>query len=124
MGDEIEAAIAEAGLRDDLIRLGLTRQLGSGSGMSSSIKRRIGLVRAMIKRPRLLVLDGIANTDSGSDRALRFAILSALPETSVLYAAADTEAADDADFLVQITDTGATTISAVAKSAPDPSMTS
>ena len=124
MEDEIEVAISEAGLRDDLIRLGLTRQLGSGSGMSSSTKRRIGLVRAMIKRPHLLVLDGIASTDSGSDRALRFALLSALPETTVLYAAADADAADGADFLVQISDTGSVTVEQVISDKPDPSVTS
>ena len=106
MEDEIEAAIAAAGLRDDLIKLGLTRQLGSGSGLSSSTKRRIGLVRALIKQPALLVIDGIAGTDSEADEALRRAILATLPETTVLYAASDEDAAKGADLLVIIPDSG------------------
>ncbi|MEM9062858.1 MAG: ABC transporter transmembrane domain-containing protein [Pseudomonadota bacterium] len=105
--DDIEAAITEAGLRDDLIRLGLTRQLGSGTGLSSSTKRRIGLVRALIKRPELLILDGIAGTASKSDYALRFAILSSLPNATILYGAADEEAAERADLVIEISESGA-----------------
>mgnify|MGYP001793614071 CR=1 FL=1 len=104
--DDIEAAITEAGLRDDLIRLGLTRQLGSGTGLASSTKRRIGLVRALIKQPSLLVLDGIAATHSGADKALRFAIVSCLPDATVLYAAADEEASEDADIVIDVSETG------------------
>lgn len=106
MEDEIEAAIAEAGLRNDLIKLGLTRQLGSGSGLSSATKRRIGLVRAMIKQPALLVIDGIAGSDSTADQALRSAILTTLPATTVLYAAADEDAARGADLIADIPDSG------------------
>ena len=114
MEEEIEAAIAEAGLRDDLIQLGLTRQLGSGSGLTSSTRRRIGLVRALVKRPAVLVLDGIAGSDSGVDRALRFSIMTAVPEATVLYAAVDEEAAEGADQVARIADSGNVKLEAAA----------
>ena len=102
----METAIDEAGLRDDLIHLGLSAQLGSGSGLSSASRRRIGLVRGMIKRPRLMVLDGIAGTDSAVDKALRKAVREALPETTILYAALEDGAVEGADMIAEIADNG------------------
>lgn len=105
----IESAIEEVGLRDDLIRLGLSAQLGSGSGLSSSARRRIGLVRGMIKRPNLMVLDGIAGSDNATDTELRRAVRQQLPETTILYAATEEDAIRGADLVARIAENGSVT---------------
>ena len=102
----LERAIDEAGLRDDLVRLGLDRQLGSGAGLSSSSRRRIGLVRALMKRPHLLVLDGIASTTSASDVELRKTVRGAVPDAMILYAVTEDGAEGGADLLVDIAENG------------------
>ncbi|MEM6623432.1 MAG: ABC transporter ATP-binding protein [Pseudomonadota bacterium] len=104
--DLMRSAVEEADLREDLIRLGLSAQLGSGSGLSSSERRRIGLVRGLMKCPSLVVLDGIAATISDSDCALRDAVRKDLPEATILYAAAEEGAAGGADLLASIADNG------------------
>ncbi|MEM7422731.1 MAG: ATP-binding cassette domain-containing protein, partial [Pseudomonadota bacterium] len=104
--EEIERAVRAAGLRDDMIRLGLTRQLGSSSGLTSAAKRKIALVRALLKRPNLLVLDGIASTESEADAKLRSAIRLALPGTTIIYAASNQGATEAADLLATIGDNG------------------
>jgi hypothetical protein len=97
-----------AGLRDDLIRLGLTAHVGSGgSNLSATARRRIALARAMLKRPTLLILDGIAATASRADEALRAAIREDLPESMIVFAAASAEAGADADLIVTIDAAGA-----------------
>ncbi len=110
----IEQAIEEAGLRDDLIRLGLSTQLGSGGGLSTTSRRRIGLVRALIKRPNLLVLDGIAGSDTPADAVLRRAVRAELPEATILYAALEEGAIAGAEKVARIAETGAVTYEGIA----------
>ncbi len=110
----IEKTIEETGLRDDLIRLGLSTHLGSGSGLSTTSRRRISLVRALIKRPVLLVLDGMAGTDTPGDAALRRAVRAELPEATILYAALEAGAVTGAEKVARITETGAVTYEDVA----------
>ena len=109
--------VIETGLRDDLIRLGLSAQLGSGSGLSSASRRRIALVRGMIKRPNLLVLDGIAGSDSAADAGLRKAVCDQLPETTILYAAVEDGAVEGADMIAEIAENGNVTCKSAAASA-------
>ena len=105
----MEKAIEAAGLRDDVIRLGLSTHLGSGSGLSTTSRRRIALVRALIKRPNLLVLDGIAGTDTSVDAALRRAVRDELPEATILYAALEEGAVLGAEKVARIAENGAVT---------------
>ncbi len=112
--DMMERAIEAAGLRDDLIRLGLTAQLGSGSGLSTTSRRRVSLVRALIKRPCLLVLDGIAGTDTRADATLRRSVRDELPEATILYAALEEGAVQGADLIARIAENGLVQCQAVA----------
>jgi putative ABC transport system ATP-binding protein len=107
LDERMEAAILAAGLRDDLIRLGLTAHVGTGgSNLSATARRRIALARALLKRPLLLVLDGIAASSGEADVALRSALREYLPDSMIVYAAANTEAGDGADLLVTIDSSG------------------
>jgi hypothetical protein len=60
----------------------------------------------MIKQPSLLILDSIAGTDNEADVALRAAVRGALPETTILYAASEDEAARGADLVLKISEDG------------------
>ncbi len=113
----MEDTIDEAGLREDLIRLGLGAKLSSGGGLSTSSRRRVALVRGLIKRPRLLVLDGIAGTDTPADAELRSAIRSQLPDTTILYAAVEDAATVGADAVAAVAEDGVVKMTDAATSA-------
>ena len=98
-------AIDEAGLTDTLIELGLDAAV-SASGLSASTRRRVALVRALIKRPKLLLLDGMAGSDNEADHALRRAIRVALPNATILYAALEEAAIVEADRVIRISESG------------------
>lgn len=101
----MEKAIDAAGLREDLIRLGLAAQL-SGGELSTTTRRRIALVRGIIKRPKLMVLDGIGGADTETDSALRRAVRAELPETTILYAALEEGAVREAEIIARINENG------------------
>ncbi len=106
LGERMEAAIRSAGLRDDLIRLGLGAPAGSGgSNLSATARRRLALARAMLKRPSLVVLDGVAGGRSPADVALRESIRSELPEATLVVAVEHADDAD-ADCAIEIDDDG------------------
>ena len=104
---QIEQAVDAAGLRQSLVRLGLEGQVtGGGTGLSSALRRRVALVRAVIKRPLILVLDGVAAGDSDSDAETRRTIRAELPDALIVYAANSDKAAQGADQVVEIEEDG------------------
>ena len=102
----LEEAVTMAGFRDDMIRLGLARHVTAEGTLSSSTRRRIALVRALIKRPNLVILDGIAGSESAEDVALRKTLREELPDATILYAATDEAAIDIADRVARIASSG------------------
>ena len=106
LDEMLKSAIDTAGLRDDLILLGLNRPIPSANILSVPVRRRIALVRAMIKQPQILVLDGIAGGDGEEDVRLRTAIRQDLPGATILYAALEDEAIQGADLVIRIADNG------------------
>jgi putative ABC transport system ATP-binding protein len=113
LAERMEAAIRSAGLRDDLIRLGLQAPAGSGgSNLSATARRRIALVRALLKRPRLLILDGIGGSADPADTALRAFVREDLPDAAIIFAAMD-EIEDGIDLAIKIDQNGAARASAV-----------
>ncbi|MEM9100219.1 MAG: ABC transporter transmembrane domain-containing protein [Pseudomonadota bacterium] len=104
---EMEMALMMAGLRFRILSMGLDRPAGPGGGnLSTSMKRRVALVRAVIKRPQILVLDGIAGGEGEADRELRQKVRAELPEATILYAAASEGATEGADRVLALDDTG------------------
>ncbi len=105
--NRMEGAIRAAGLRQELVRLGLDAPAGSGgSNLSATARRRVALVRALLKRPSVLVLDGVAAGNGESDRGLRALVREELPGAIFVFAA-DDASIDDADLRVEI-DSGGT----------------
>ena len=68
----LRETIAQLGLRGRISQAGLNFEVGvAGGRLSATQRRRIGLVRALVKRPRVLIFDSIAD----GDRALMDRIL-------------------------------------------------
>ncbi|GAB5374713.1 MAG: ABC transporter ATP-binding protein [Acuticoccus sp.] len=68
--DQIDAflreTIAQLGLRGRISLAGLNFEVGvAGGRLSASQRRRMGLVRALVKRPDILIFDTIADGDRG-----------------------------------------------------------
>jgi len=113
LAEHMEEAIRAAGLRDDLIRLGLGAPAGNGgSNLSATARRRTALIRALLKRPRLLILDGIAGGSDPTDVALRQLIRAELPEAALVFASTD-DVTEDTDTRVVIGNDGSARVEAV-----------
>ncbi|MEO1273983.1 MAG: ABC transporter transmembrane domain-containing protein [Pseudomonadota bacterium] len=100
----LRRVIRDEGLWEDLLSIGLDVPLGE-AGLSINAQRRLALVRAILKRPAILVMEGIGESAVEADAALRAAVFEALPETTILYVSTD-EAAEGADMVVRIDDDG------------------
>jgi putative ABC transport system ATP-binding protein len=106
LAERMEQAIRDAGLRDDLIRLGLDAPAGSGgSNLSAAARRRTALIRALLKRPRLLILDGIGGGSDPADADLRGMIRAELPDVTLVFASTG-DIVEDADMKVVIDNDG------------------
>jgi putative ABC transport system ATP-binding protein len=71
--EQVGAAIADVvtmlELRDDIIAVGLDFQVGVGGGRLSSVQRqKLGLARAVIKRPDVLILNEATATIDGASQ--------------------------------------------------------
>ncbi len=95
----LEAAEA-AGVTDALLRIALDAPVGAGA--STQMRRRIGLVRALVKRPALLVLNGPGAGDGAADAALRALARRATPGATLLYLAQGAAAAAEAQIIVRL----------------------
>ncbi|HUF55400.1 MAG TPA: ABC transporter transmembrane domain-containing protein [Thermohalobaculum sp.] len=107
LDERLEQAIRTAGLRGELMSLGLDAPVGAGgSALSSVDRRRTGLARALMKRPSLIVLDGVAAGPGTEDVTLRATVRELLPDAIILLAAADGAVAAEADRVLVIGDDG------------------
>jgi ABC-type bacteriocin/lantibiotic exporter with double-glycine peptidase domain len=75
--DDVAWALEQVGLRDDLYgrKQGLNTPLGVGTPLSDSVRQKLLLARALVRRPRLLLLD---NFLPGVEPAERLRILQRL----------------------------------------------
>ena len=77
--DRVEAfirnALAELGVREPIARAGLDYHVGvGGSRLSPVQRRRVGLVRALLKRPRITLLDGTVDEEPRVIEEIRKAV--------------------------------------------------
>lgn len=128
LGADVSAAIlAEAlhvaALGPDLRQLedGLDTPVGSGGvRLSGGQVQRIGLARALVRRPRLLLLDDVTSAlDHGTD-ALVWQRLSRLPGVTIVACTNRESAVTRADQVVLIDDGGCVCAPALAFLASDP----
>jgi putative ABC transport system ATP-binding protein len=103
--EHLAAAFEAAGLRPALVALGMGAPAGpGGAALSLGARRKVALIRAVVKRPAFLVLNGVGGAEADAplrDRARREAGGAAL-----IYAATGLEAARGADHLLRVDDDG------------------
>ncbi len=90
--ERIEGAIAARAMTHDLLRIALDAELGAAP-VPVIVQRRIGLIRALAKRPRLLLVASAPDLFPGGEAALVAAIRADQPGIGILLA---TETADPA----------------------------
>ncbi len=84
--DFLKVALHELNLEQEVKVAALDTPISSGgAGMSSSSRMRLALIRALVRKPRFLILDGVAATASADDVKLFELIISQLGEIGLLY---------------------------------------
>jgi len=81
----IESAIAARGLGPEVLRIGLDAPAFE-SALPASVLRRIGLVRAVLRRPRLLLVAGGGDLHPGGEAGLIAELARQLPGSGLLIA--------------------------------------
>jgi putative ABC transport system ATP-binding protein len=99
----LAAAFESAGLRPALVALGMNAPAGSGGlGLSLGARRRVALIRAVVKRPSYLVLNGMAGGADAADAELRDRARRDSGGAALIYAASGMDAARGADHVLLI----------------------
>ena len=105
--DFLEDEIERSGLRDGITAVGLGAQLGAGgAGLSASSKKRSALIRALLKRPEMIVVDGVAAGVSPEDIAIREAIVAEMEGKTVVMSLTSDDAARNCDHVIMVSDDG------------------
>lgn len=99
----LEQAIERGGLRPRVTEVGLSAPLGAGgAGLSASSRRRAALLRAMLKRPDELIVNGVAAGPSDDDAALRRAIRAEMAGRTLVMALTFVDAAMEFDHVIRV----------------------
>ncbi len=102
----LEAAIAGKGMTEDLYRIGMDTAIAE-AGLPAAVVRRIGLVRAILKRPNVLLIAGGSDLHPQGEAAAMAALRDCLPKAGLLLATETSEAAHPGEGrIARITDRG------------------
>ena len=106
--DEAMDALAVAGIAEFISALpdGLETRLGErGQRLSGGQRQRIALARAIVMRPRLLILDEATNSvDAALEVAIYRRLRATLPDVTMLIVAHRSSALSEADVIINIAD--------------------
>lgn len=102
VGALIAEVIDELGLRADLVQIGLNFSIGVGGSRLSSVQRqKVGIARALIKRPDLLILDNAtASIDAAGQVALQSKLLEDELVGGLVWVTSDLRRAATFDYLI------------------------
>lgn len=99
----LEESIVRGGLREGITEVGLSSPLGAGgSGLSISSKKRGALLRAFLKKPDLLIVEGIGGGATPDDEMIRAAIHAEMGGRTVVMAISDMDVARSYDHVIHI----------------------
>lgn len=97
----IRALVDEMDLRRPIVRAGLYFHVGvAGSRLSAGQRRRVALVRALMKRAPVTILDETATGTSDDDKALRAAVRKELEGRMLLFGASNLVVANEFDHSI------------------------
>ncbi len=103
----LEDEIERSGLREGITAVGLGAQLGAGgAGLSASSKKRSALIRALLKRPEMIVIDGVAAGVSPEDQSIRDEIVAEMAGKTTIMMLSSDDAARKCDHIIMISDDG------------------
>lgn len=95
--------VSEQNLRAPISLAGLDYDVGiSGSRLSSAQRQKIGLVRALMKQPSILVLDDIATSGGDGDQVILDFLSKEFENTTILYGAPRLDLASGFDHIIYI----------------------
>ncbi len=98
--------VDEMSLREVIMRAGLEFEVGiAGSRLSTGQKQRIALVRAILRRPDIILLDGLVTGAPGDDPVLRF-IKQVAPDSTVVCGMANADSAETFDYIIALQNGG------------------
>lgn len=102
--EEIERFIGEIvsqqGLRDGIMRAGLSFHVGvSGSRLSTGQKMRVAIIRAALRRPDVIVVDGLVTGGGDVYKTLSF-LGKMLPDTPVICGMSDVAKAEGFEHVI------------------------
>ena len=105
--ERIEVFIGEMvdkmALREPILKAGLDYNVGvAGSRLTVSQREKVALARAFLKRPRILIIDGIAAGANAHDRKLREAIRTAMDGRTLLFGVDDPRVAEEFPYTVAL----------------------
>ena len=93
--------VSERKLREPISLAGLDYDVGiAGSRLSSHQRQKIAIVRALMKRPSVLVFDEVAVTGSEEDRTVMEFVASEFPATTVVLGAPRLDLVSDCKSII------------------------
>jgi ABC-type multidrug transport system fused ATPase/permease subunit len=106
IGALIGRVVEELGLRREIVDLGLDFEAGiGGSRLSAAQRQKLGLARALIKRPDLLIIDhATAALDVAAQAAILTKLLREPIGAGLVWVLGDTEQAEPFDRVILMED--------------------
>lgn len=99
----VEAAIERGGLRPAITEIGLSTPVGAGgAGLAAATKRRAALIRALLRRTDILIVNGVAAGPSPEEADVRAAIRAETAGRTLVMALAAPEAAAEFDHAILV----------------------
>lgn len=109
----LETVMEENELHKFVVTAGLRSEVGLGGNTLSPMQRRkVALARAIVSRPSVLVLDGVADDMSAEDHELRRVLRELLPDTTLVIGSSAEELAGEVDCGLRIAGGRATLVEA------------
>ncbi|MEL6234487.1 MAG: ABC transporter transmembrane domain-containing protein [Pseudomonadota bacterium] len=100
----LDDALVQHDMHDFVLRAGLRTEVTfGGNNLSSTQRRMLGLARALLSRPALLVLDGIVDDGGEDSQAIRRAIRRHLPDAAIVMGSGQSDVLREADAAYRIT---------------------